>query len=245
MNKGLCVGLTLAAFALVACENSTTFQDQITKLQAAQTTTHWYLTEATTMRVEPILDERIAHPHEARDTANWKGILFRGDRVKILRDNGAWVEIQKEDGASGWVESAYLLAGDELMQGTVVRDVDKYVKRASAQAEDKKLERGSLLFVLSQDETWTEVNIGKGLNRWIETSNLVVDEKEIAVAKYIVQAKWHTKHEGSGYNGRRLEKVLDKYPESALLNRLAEEVPVQNLQNMGYKDDPAVKALTP
>ena len=41
--------------------------------------------------------------------------LFRGDRVKILRDNGAWVEIQKEDGASV-VESAYLLAGDELIQ---------------------------------------------------------------------------------------------------------------------------------
>ena len=131
------------------------------------------------------------------------------------------------------------------MQATITENVESYIKRASAQPEDKRLDPGSLLFVLSQDDTWTQVNVGKGLNRWIETSKLVTDEKEIAVSKYIVHAKWHTKHEGAGYNGRRLEKVLDKYPDSALVNRLAEEVPFQNLRDMGYKDDPAVKALTP
>ena len=92
----------------------------------------------------------------------------------------------------------------------------------------------------------SELLENKGPDVTFETTGIAsIMEKEIAVAKYIVQAKWHTKHEGSGYNGRRLEKVLDKYPESALLNRLAEEVPVQNLHNMGYKDDPAVKALAP
>ena len=245
MKKGLCVGLAIASLALVACENSPNHNEKPTAIQAAKTTTHWYLTEATTLRVEPISEERIAHPQEARDTLNWKGVMFRGDRVTILRDNGAWVEIQKESGATGWLESEYLLAGDEVMQATVIENVESYVKRASAQPEEKKLDRGTLLFVLSQDDTWTEVNVGKGLTRWIETSNLVTDEKEIAVSKSIVHAKWHTKHEGSGYNGRRLEKVLDKYPESALVNRLAEEVPFQNLRDMGYKDDPAVKAPTP
>ena len=245
MKKGLCVGLVLASAALVACEKSSSHEEIPTALEAAKTTTHWYLTEATTLRVEPVSEERIAHPQEARDTSNWKGVLFRGDRVTVLRDSGNWVEIQKESGATGWVESDYLLAGDEVPQATIVENVESYIKRASAKPEDKRLDKGTLLFVLSQDDTWTEVNVGKGLTRWIETSKLVTDEKEIAVSKYIVQAKWHTTHEGSGYNGRRLEKVLDKYPDSALVNRLAEEVPFQNLQDMGYKNDPAVKPLTP
>ena len=141
MKKGLCVGLVLASAALVACEKSSTHEEKPTALEAAKTTTHWYLTEATTLRVEPVAEERIAHPQEARDTSNWKGVLFRGDRVTVLRDSGNWVEIQKESGATGWVESAYLLAGDEVMQATIVENVESFIKRASAQPEEKKLDK--------------------------------------------------------------------------------------------------------
>jgi len=242
MKKGLRFGLVLAMAGIVGCQN-TPDQQAPTAINATKTTTHWYLTAATDLRVEPILDARIAHPQEARDTSNWKGVLFRGDSVTLLRDSGAWIEIRKESGATGWVEAEYLLAGDEVPQATLIKDSDVYVKRGSAQPVETKLGPGSLVFVLSQDETWSEINTDKGVTRWIQTSDLVVDENELAVAKYIVQAKWHTKYQESGYNARRLEKVLDKYPQSALLNRLAEEVPAQNLRDMGYGDDPAVEPL--
>ena len=240
MKQRLYAGLIMAMAGVVGCENSQTMEAP-TKLEAAQTTTHWLVTDATDLHVEPTENKWIAHPQEPRETSNWKGLVFRGDSVKVIRENGQWSEVRQVSGATGWIQTEYLVAGDELPQATLIQDTESIIKKGSAQADATKLRPGSLLFVLSQDGTWSEVNVAKGKTRWVETSALVMDEKELAVAKYIVQATWHTKHEGSGYNGRRLEKVLDKYPDSALLNRLAEEVPIQNLRDMGYKDDPAVE----
>ena len=244
MKQGLRFGLVMAIAGVVGCQNAETTEAP-TALETAKTTTHWLVTAATDMHVEPTAEKFVAHPQEPRDTSNWKGLLFRGDSVTLIRESGQWSEVRKESGATGWIQTEYLLAGDELAHATLIQDSESYVKRGSAQPEETKLRPGSLLFILSQDATWSEVNVDKGKTRWVETSALVTDEKELAVAKYIVQATWHTKYESSGYNGRRLEKVLDKYPDSALLNRLAEEVPVQNLRDMGYKDDPAVEPLNP
>lgn len=213
--------------------------------QERATTTHWYMTSATDLRVEPTLDARIAHPQEARDTLNWKGVLYRGDSVQVIRDTGSWAEIRLSSGAHGWVESAFLLPGDDLPLATVTQNVKHFSKQGSSQAGDEPLSPGTLLIVLSQNETWSQVNIDKGVNRWVATSDLVFDEKELAVTRFVVEATWHTKHQESRYNARRLEKVLAKYPQSALLNRLAQEVPVQDLRNIGYESDPAVKALVP
>jgi SH3-like domain-containing protein len=244
MKQRLRFGLVMAIAGVVGCQNSQTAEAP-TAIETAKTTTNWLVTSATDLNVEPTDNKWIAHPQEPRDTSNWKGLVFRGDSVTLIRDNGEWSEVRKESGATGWIQTAYLIAGDELPQATLIQDSESYIKRGSAQAEATKLRPGSLLFILSQDETWSEVNVGKGETRWVHTSNLVTDAKELAVAKYIVQATWHTEHEGSGYNGRRLEKVLDKYPDSALLNRLAEEVPIQSLRDMGYKDDPAVEPFNP
>jgi hypothetical protein len=113
MKQRLCAGLIMAMAGVVGCENSQTMQAP-TKLEAAKTTTHWLVTGATDLHVEPTENKWIAHPQEPRDTSNWKGLVFRGDSVKVICENGQWSEVRQVSGATGWIQIDYLVAGDEL-----------------------------------------------------------------------------------------------------------------------------------
>ncbi len=122
---------------------------------------------------------------------NWLAMLYRGETVTLLEQQGDWSHIRMSDGKEGWMKSAALLPGDGVSMATVVDDVKTFSRPDFTTVLTKlKLSPGSVLFVTKKkDETFSEVNYSGTQTAWVEDAKLVRDANEVAAARVVSRAK--------------------------------------------------------
>ena len=218
-SLALCVGLAL----LTGCEKSA--DEPAVELVVEPASTEHYLLDNQPLRFAPTLAERVADPAYDRDMPNVKSNFFRGQKVMVEKRDGEWVYVRCKGDAVGWMLERLLLSTENLEERVVSATTEGLDAAAGKVIEGlEPIERGSLVLVSASTDGYALANVGAGQPVWLAESSLSADAKEVAMAHIIVQAEWTTKHGLAVDNARRLDKARIKYPNSGLMDLVADQV---------------------
>jgi SH3-like domain-containing protein len=158
--------------------------------------TEGYVVGKTTLRKVASDERKIDDPNGGdKQVSNYVTALNRGEKVEVLGNDGDWTHIKASDGSDGWLKTNRLVLADENTQVATLFTDGKVFDRPDllALATDRKMEPGSLVFVISTKDQFSEVNYPKtsvaDVHAWALTSDLVTDPNEVEAAKIIAKVK--------------------------------------------------------
>jgi SH3-like domain-containing protein len=155
-----------------------------------------YVVGKTTVRKIASDDRKIADPAGGdKQVSNYVTALNRGEKVDITGNDGDWTHIKASDGSDGWLKTNRLVVEDEKTKVATLFAEGKVFDRPDllALAADRKIEAGSLVFVLSEKDQFSEVDYPKtavsDVHAWALSSDLTTDPNEVEAAKLIAKVR--------------------------------------------------------
>lgn len=127
---------------------------------------------------------------KGKQVANWLATLYRGERVTIGKEEGDYIQAKTSGEVEGWTKKASLLIAPDVTEATVLEATDAFDRPdLLALNAKKKVNPGTLLFVVKNREQFSEVNASGAATIWVLNGRLSTDQNEIAVAKLLAKAR--------------------------------------------------------
>jgi len=122
---------------------------------------------------------------------NWLGTLYRGERVSLVKDDGGdYVQMKTSGEVEGFVKRTSVLLAADISEATVLESTDAFDRPdLLALNGKKKVNAGTLIFVLKSREQFSEVNAQGTGTVWVLNGRLTTDKDELAVAKILAKAR--------------------------------------------------------
>jgi len=204
-----------------------------------------YVVGKTTVRKTASDDRKIPDPAGGdKQVSNYVTALYRGEKVDIVGADGDWTHIKASDASDGWLKTNRLVIEDDKTKVSTLFAEGKVFDRPDllALASDRKIEAGSLVFVLSEKDQFSEVDYPKNavtdVHAWALSSDLNSDPNEVEAAKIIAKVRELRADNDPG--AKQMEELArSQYSSSKLLSLLDQpaEVPPE-----GATDDGAAPA---
>lgn len=155
-----------------------------------------YLVGRTTLRKVSKDDKKVDDPNNpGKQMSNYVTALSRGERVDVLGTEADWTHVKLSDGQDGWLHGNRLVVvGPDTQVATLYEDGKVFTRPDLLALEaDKKIEPGSLLFVLQTKDQFAEVDYPKSGTSsgkaWTLANALVTDANEVEAAKLIMKVR--------------------------------------------------------
>ncbi|MCK5688343.1 SH3 domain-containing protein, partial [Myxococcota bacterium] len=189
-----------------------------------------YITATASMKKTPSDAKKIADPtgKSEKQVSNWITTMRRGEEVTIIEDKDDWAKIQITSEEEGWIKTAALLKKEKVEAMATVMENAKVFERPEMLAiqKDREIPAGSLLFILKEKDTFSEVNYPASLYRsratWVMSSELNLEADDVAAAKVIAQILSLRKNDIE--KAKTLEELARKQFESSKLIALLDVV---------------------
>jgi hypothetical protein len=128
---------------------------------------------------------------KGKQVANWLATLYRGEKLSIVKDDGGdYIQVKTSGEVEGFVKRQGLLIAPDVSEATVLEGTDAFDRPdLLALNSKKKINAGTLIFVVKNREQFSEVNaVGTGMV-WVLNGKLTTDKDELAVAKLLAKAR--------------------------------------------------------
>jgi SH3-like domain-containing protein len=193
MNR-FSIGMVLGAVALVGCEKKSA-----SEAAAVATSPQVVAPAVPTEQLAYVIFGAVAKkaPNElpkvdekGKQVANWVATLARGERVTLLKEEADYQQVRTSGDVTGWVKKAALLPENKASPATVL-DASEGFDRPELFTinSKKKVEAGTLLFVLRTKGEFSEVNVNGWASAWVRSSAVNTDASEIGVSKMLARAR--------------------------------------------------------
>jgi hypothetical protein len=127
---------------------------------------------------------------KGKQVANWLATLYRGERVTIGKEEGEYIQAKTSGEVEGFVKKSSLLIAPDVSEATVIDATDAFDRPdLLALNSKKKINPGTLLFVVKNREQFSEVNASGASTIWVLNGKITTDANEIAVAKLLAKAR--------------------------------------------------------
>lgn len=127
---------------------------------------------------------------KGKQVANWLATLYRGERVTIGKEEGDYIQAKTSGEVEGFVKKSSLLIAPDVSEATVIDATDAFDRPdLLALNSKKKINPGTLLFVVKNREQFSEVNASGASTLWVLNGKITTDANEIAVAKLLAKAR--------------------------------------------------------
>ena len=127
---------------------------------------------------------------KGKPQANWLATLYRGERVTVGKEEGDYIQAKTSGEVEGWVKKASLLIAPDVTEATVLEAADAFDRPdLLALNSKKKINPGTLLFVVKNRDQFSEVNATGTATVWVLNGRISTDTNEIAVAKLLAKAR--------------------------------------------------------
>jgi hypothetical protein len=136
---------------------------------------------------------------KGKQVTNWLATLYRGERVTIGKEEGDYIQAKTSGEVDGWVKKTSLLISPDVTEATVLEASDAFDRPdLLALNSKKKINPGTLLFVVKNRDQFSEVNAAGGSTVWVLNGRISTDANEIAVAKLLAKARSMKDAKGDG-----------------------------------------------
>jgi hypothetical protein len=177
----------------------------------------------TLIYLAPRTDQTVVNPYGPGTTSNLVGGIARARSVRVSRLFGAFAEVLKPDGTSGWAELADLQPWAVATRATNTEDTENYASPGWTSPEQPKIPAGTLFFVLERGGDYDRVQLPDGSEAWVRAAALSSDNDELAVSEVISAAERTRQAGGSLTSLRSAADVLaERHPNAVLLKNLRE-----------------------
>ena len=127
---------------------------------------------------------------KGKQVANWLATLYRGERVTIGKEEGDYIQAKTSGEVEGFVKKSSLLIAPDVSEATVIDPTDAFDRPdLLALNSKKKINPGTLLFVVKNRDQFSEVNASGASTLWVLNGKITTDTNEIAVAKLLAKAR--------------------------------------------------------
>jgi hypothetical protein len=127
---------------------------------------------------------------KGKQVSNWVATLARGEQVTLGKEEGDYQQVKTSSDAEGWVKKGALLPASTASQATVLDAADAFDRPdLLALNPKKKVEAGTLLFVLRTRGPFSEVNVNGWASAWVQSSKLSEDPPELGASKLLARAR--------------------------------------------------------
>lgn len=127
---------------------------------------------------------------KGKQVSNWLATLYRGERVTVIKEEGDFFLAKTSGEVEGFIKKTSVLNAPDVTEATVVEPTDAFDRPdLLALNSKKKVEPGTLVFVVKQREQFSEVNAVGTSTVWVLNGRLTNDKDEIAVAKLLAKAR--------------------------------------------------------
>jgi hypothetical protein len=129
---------------------------------------------------------------KGKQVSNWLATLYRGERLSLVKDDGAgdYIQVKTSGEVEGFIKRASVLLAPDVSEATVLESTDAFDRPdLLALNAKKKINAGTLIFVLKTREQFSEVNASGTGTIWVLNGRLTTDKDELAVAKILAKAR--------------------------------------------------------
>lgn len=128
---------------------------------------------------------------KGKQVANWLATLYRGERVALVKDDGGdYIQVKTSGEVEGFIKRQSVLLAPDVTEATVLESTDAFDRPdLLALNAKKKINAGTLIFVLKNREQFSEVNAQGTGTVWVLNGRLTTDKDELAVAKILAKAR--------------------------------------------------------
>jgi SH3-like domain-containing protein len=157
--------------------------------EPAPAPTEGYIVGLTSLRKTPSDDKKIPDPEKPeKQISNYvAGASFnRGELVTLLGTQDDWSNVRASDGKEGWIKTNRVVTGPDVKIATLYTE-GKIFQRPDLLALDstKKIEPGSLVFMLEEKDQFASVNYSGSTTGWTLKNELIFEQSEVEAAKLI------------------------------------------------------------
>lgn len=186
--------------------------------KAPQAETVTVVASRTGLRKAPTEDAKADDPAgSGKKVSNWIALLHRGERVELVETSGDWAKVRLSDGSEGYTSARSLLTAEGLREATVVDTVQSFERPDLVAVGRTKLEPGTLLFVVGERDTFSQVNHRTTHAAWVLTDKLSSDAAEVQLAKMLERAKYLLEREKGKGTAELLEVARGQFAGAKLL----------------------------
>lgn len=150
-----------------------------------------FVTSVASMRVAPNDEKKVSDPKgSGKQVNNWLALLYRGEQVTALKQEGDWMQIRASDDSVGWMKADTVLLARGASLATVLEETKTFTRPDFAALDVKTVVApATLLLITKTKEPFSEVNLGGSSRAWVPSDKLSTTPNEIEACKLIGKAR--------------------------------------------------------
>lgn len=148
------------------------------------------VTITTSFKREPNDEKKVQDPKSGKQVNNYLALLYRGEKVVLLKQQGDFIQARASDEEIGWIKTSAVLPATNLTVATMHEEIKTFARPDFAALNTSRvLEAGALLFVTKTKEPFSEVNYAGTQTAWVLTDKLTTDTNEVEAARLVAKAR--------------------------------------------------------